>query len=1305
MVNENYNKQEYDHPFLISWFNMIPAEEWFEMAKVSAENKWFTGNQRQFLFDMGKKAGRGTNLSLKQLSTAKRLYDEYENFTEEKVIPKPKQREKVNANHSHLTVRMAWHDNKWNGRVCNDPESNEYCVGDHSLLSRRLRQRRNLEIEKEAKGEPIDSQKINGYLPPCFWSINAFSPEEYKISHDNPAQPSWQKIDEPLPPYSVFSWPFRLSFTRTKEESDRDGKYPGNLESRIKRFKNKLKENESIVFYYTNYDNPISGEEQKYLVVGCALLKESGDLNWFDVSEEELNKIRSYHPNRNFPYINWSIRISTHYPANSVLLPYHEYLEDAVKSNSYEALNEIKVTVTEPELQQCFKYVAMDIDHDQAIYLLTKIKKSLYKIQTHGKIPNYDVEGNLENIESLLEHAWKKRGHLPGFNELVTLALDREENEIVHLHSVIPELFKKYGKQYVDKLKEILDDPSLLDGDLIRAEDEIEEIKENLEAKDLSINDFLRLSMLNLKRGQYKRIWKEQISDNDITINEIANNLYLLYEEYDVENYDALDDLNTGEQIDGPIELFKIDIALYPDSRYLKKLRDLQSYKVSDKRRVRALILAHLKGLDNWGHCFDDQRGIMEALEEYPLFYKSEYILPKGLFSDMDNELEGHLSSKINIQKHNSRLLFYLRDIWRAEEYIKEIIEDLIKRNEIPEPQTFNIDDYLTSSVDKLSDEIGDYFNKEEFVRERKILFSNIFRKSFFIINGGPGTGKSYELLKIINYFKEKNEDYILLAPTGKAVLRLSSDRDIPGIKAQTIDKFIYDWEENEKRTRREIENVIVDEMSMVDILKLDKIFRAIDFNSKRFKRLIFVGDPHQLPPIGFGKPFVDIIDYLNRDEEKRNNHMVTLRVNCRQKLDQTILDFARVFSGEIKNYEEILHRVLKGGPISNGLYVDYWYGRDELRKKITERFETVFKEYPDADLGVRLDRLFGLTEQGTLDGENFRESLYVDNYQILTPYRTTFYGSIGLNNYIQNEFRSHQDYSHNDNIALKRGDKVIQVENLYKYDEKLRRRELILSNGSIGLYYGKDNKDFLFPEIDMPLKSGEFQDEHLELGYAITVHKAQGSSFEHVFLVIPERMTLLSRELIYTALTRSRAGISIFVHKQDDYEKIENTIYHKIKNVTHVGLRRTTLMGQPIWEYNLSPDKGIIVKSRVEYIIYKKLQEYKERRLNFEFQYEQELPLEKRHFNIHPDFTITLQNGKTIYWEHLGLLTDYNYAKDWDKRRRIYEEKGLMDNLVTTDELTGIRDENVSLVIEDILDDKIANNATDGYSLHHYKL
>ena len=1307
---KSLDHDDWDEPTYQSWFNNYSANEWFEMSAEAADRNWLKPGDRSLLYTMGKYASRNQFPNFKQLKYAKYVIDQFESIKQgqarmEKEQQRAKRKEKLTQSEiRHLSVRMAWHDNKWDGCICNDPEKNDYCIGEHSLLSRRLRERRKLDIEIPHHLESPDIKKLSGYQPPCFWSINAFGSENLEIEHDNPAASDLKRIPEQLPSYSVFTWPFRLSFNKDRDSIDRDGKYPANLEARIDRFLNRINEHQSIVFLYSNYDNPISGEDQQYLILGCAPLKEKGQTHSFKIPDDRYEQLTRYLPNKNFPRINWALRFSLDLPEHGVILPYHEYLADAEKSKHDDLLSEMKVVIDEPELTQCFKYVAMDIDDDQTIYLLTKIKRSLHIIEYQRRV-EYDVESALDNIERMLKQCWQKRGLFPGFNRLVSILLDRDEIEDVRLHGIIEQLRNDYGEEHYKKLIKIFQNLDTIDESLAYYEDELLELADELHSREISGEDFIKLAMLNLTNRQFERIWKEEITESDVSLKDICENPYCLFEEYNKEYRFEVDPI-TGDQIDGPIELFKIDIAFFPDSRYLKRVREIQNYHPADKRRIRALIISYLQQLEGKGHCFDNAENIREHLENYPLFYKSEYNLPKDLLKQIDEEFKIHLEKKLVIKSDKDRLYYYLKEVWAAERFIDDTVSFILSLSDIHGRISFDSESYIKNSIKKLSGDLKERFDQEGFIEERTKLYQNIFKKRLYVLAGAPGTGKSHELLNIIQTIKDSKQSYLLLAPTGKSVLRLTSDSLYKGIEAQTIDKFLYDLPDDVKDGTIEVENLIFDEMSMVDLLKFCSLLRVINFKSTRFKRIILVGDPHQLPPIGFGKVFVDTIRFLREDDVRKADNIISLQVNCRQKLDSNIIEFARVFSGENKNYEDIITKVVKGGQISDGLFVSYWRNRYELREQIENRFKSLFGTTKKEDLGILLNKLLGLNEDGEIKGENLVTSLkQLDYFQVITPYRTTYYGSLGLNNFIQAKFREKEKFSYHGDLALKQGDKVIQIQNLYDYDTVKKKRILLLSNGSIGLFNSNPKRRFLFAEIGQPLLAKDFDDENLELGYAITVHKAQGSGFEHVFFVLPEKMGLLSRELLYTALTRSRSNISIFTFK-DQATSEETSIFHQIRNISHVDTRRTTLLGQPIWEYSYTPAKGVNVKSRVEYIIYKKLQEFKERYPGFHFDYEDVLKLENKDFNIHPDFKVQLPSGQIYYWEHLGWWGDRSYERTWDNRKELYKEKGLLDSLLTTDERKGIKDEKIEQIIRALIDGKLSSEVDDPrFSKYHCSL
>jgi exodeoxyribonuclease V alpha subunit len=291
----------------------------------------------------------------------------------------------------HLTARMAWHNNNWNGHICKDPESNTYCIGVHSLLSGRIEKNRDLDFEKGKLGYPL-SRLEKDQIPPCYWSINAFGEETFKIDQGHAFKDIKEKIPETVGPYSFYTWPFRLSFNHSKSKKHKEGNYPPDLEKRIENFTKKFSPKKSVVFFYANYDNPVSADEMQYLLLGCSVIASQPKRTWFPFSEEFMEEWKQSgkkkgekkaNKMKNFPKINWAL-LCSHDPGSLALLPYREYLAYVEKNpEDEEKLKEMRVLIEEQSLVRGFKYVAMDIDDDKCLYLLYKLRKAIKKIQEH----------------------------------------------------------------------------------------------------------------------------------------------------------------------------------------------------------------------------------------------------------------------------------------------------------------------------------------------------------------------------------------------------------------------------------------------------------------------------------------------------------------------------------------------------------------------------------------------------------------------------------------------------------------------------------------------------------------------------------------------------------------------------------------------------------------------------------------------------------------------------------------------------------------------------------------------------------
>jgi hypothetical protein len=277
--------------------------------------------------------------------------------------------------------------------------------------------------------------------------------------------------------------------------------------------------------------------------------------------------------------------------------------------------------------------------------------------------------------------------------------------------------------------------------------------------------------------------------------------------------------------------------------------------------------------------------------------------------------------------------------------------------------------------------------------------------------------------------------------------------------------------------------------------------------------------------------------------------------------------------------------------------------------------------------------------------------------------------------------------------------DKIIRINNWYAYDRDVGSRTLKLSNGSIGLVcYGQRGRQYFFHDQEKSLWRIDDED-NFELAYAITVHKAQGSEFEDVFFVLPRKRGLLTKELLYTGLTRSKKTLVLFLQKSQDKGPLQIA-----RENSAILSRNTSIFTDPEdIKSKLWPDRNVPVKSKIEYILYKYLHRaQKEKRL--QFKYESELFFKNKELTIHPDFTILVGNRR-YFWEHLGELDVQRYSKDWQERRKDYEENGLIESLITTDDLDGLREELVLQLIDDIVTNKLKDTPDSKFSKHHYQL
>lgn len=1228
----------------------------------------------------------------------------------------------------HLTIRFAWHDSKWCGKICKDPKNNFYCEGDYSLLTERIKRNKKSEIEEKYSTKNVKEIKEtnkygDNYIPPCYWCINAFSSLKTNIKHIHPYREFDKEfkgwiIKDKLDSYSVYTWPFRISFS-----DGRNSRYPPDLYNKIKKFVQKIIPKKSLGFFYLNFSNPISAEEMKYLLLGCGVINSIELPKKFKVKKKILNQIREKY-DKNFPDFNWAIKISFD-PADLVVLPYHQFIDEP---NLREYIDEWKIMIDEPSLIQNFKFVCELMEDDKVLYLLYRMRKSIEKIKDILKERktniDFDCEKNIEKIEKFLEKTWKQRGIYPGLSKILDFlnnpneSCDNSEMAEIIIKKLKP---KNHKKDILNHIFDILEGKEKFFLLSKKEESYIEKCKRNFSqyGSDPNLKElFKKLSLFNLTRFQIKRIIirdDPEVFDSEISADKIVKNPYVLYEEYHSKNQIDRESITIS---DYPIDIYLIDLGMFPDNRFLSdRNNELQNLSEIGPERVRAIIADYLEAIGrNYGHCFEKLDKIYEEIKNRSLIYHKDFAITKEQLS-----AEKYLiffKEKLFIDKE----YFYLNYIKKAEEIVKNVITHLIKRNDYNVDLNW-IEAYIDNELKNINEKDPEIYEKiksdEQIFREqRKRCFENALKRSFSIISGKAGTGKSYAAIKIVKELRNLGENIIILTPTGRASLRLNQElkKEKSSTEAETIDMFLckrgcYDYSikklEKVKKINEKV-NIILDESSMIDLEKFS--FLLSIFGNNNIKRLILIGDECQLPPIGLGKPFFDIVNYVKSTKNLKDNHYVCFTLNCRQKFDETILKIAEIFRRENKYFSETVEKIKTHNIISEGLIIEFWKGRDDLYKKILERLEEILKEELKEEyhnltkLAEKLCLLFGLYKEGYVKN-NDPKTLKLEKFQIITPYRGEYFGTFGINKLFSEEYKIFEKSQIEGRLfKFFHAEKIIRTENWYFYHREKKERVLLLANGSIGLICKEKSKPCLYFPDAYYKEIWQIDDPELfERAYAITVHKSQGTQFDNVFVIIPsEKKTLLSTELMYTALTRSTKKLFIFIQKKEE-EDIEDII-ENIRKKSEITERKTSIFIEPDKFINYRPDPNnpdIIVRSKAEYIIYRALLEKKEKGEIKNFVYENKE--NNLGLNPGPDFTIVNLDDEVYYWEHLGLIDTEDYYKNWKRRREIYKKHDIK-NLLTTDDQEGIRQEIIDEIIKDIKSNNLKGEKTD-FSDHHYRL
>ena len=457
-----------------------------------------------------------------------------------------------------------------------------------------------------------------------------------------------------------------------------------------------------------------------------------------------------------------------------------------------------------------------------------------------------------------------------------------------------------------------------------------------------------------------------------------------------------------------------------------------------------------------------------------------------------DQLMDLQMEKKLVVKTQGEKRIVYASQYYYLELNSAKMLSDLNIRGDFDEGE-------IRKKLDRIQKE-----EKLELDEMQLQAVAGAVENGLLILTGGPGTGKTTTINTIIRYFEEAGMEILLAAPTGRAAKRMT---EATGMEAKTIHRLLeitgapddrntsgMHFERNEENPL-EADVIIIDEMSMVDIYLLHSLLKAVTVGT----RLILVGDVNQLPSVGPGNVLRDMI-------ESGCFHVVKLTRIFRQASQSDIVVNA--------------HRINGGEKI-------------DLAKRSRD-FLFIRRDHPDAIISAMItlvrEKLPGYVNAHPFD------------IQIMTPMRKGALGVDRLNGILQqylNPPDGKKAEKESGGIIYREGDKVMQIRNNYQIQWETRSKYGIPVETGLGVFNGdmgviREINSFAetmtveFDEGRMVEYSFK-QLEELELAYAITIHKSQGSEYPAVVIPVHSgpRM-LMTRNLIYTAVTRARKCVCL---------------------------------------------------------------------------------------------------------------------------------------------------------------------------------
>lgn len=553
---------------------------------------------------------------------------------------------------------------------------------------------------------------------------------------------------------------------------------------------------------------------------------------------------------------------------------------------------------------------------------------------------------------------------------------------------------------------------------------------------------------------------------------------------------------------DNPYKLFQHEFGV--KFQVVDRIAMDMGYDTRSSQRIESVLYAVLKNYLAAGHT---------CLELTILYKEASKLLGYQLEINEDNL--NCLKNNEKIQYIDDENLAAIKIVYEAEKEIAENIKNRIKNCSCGLEASSGIDK-LRSKITSESLNFGFEFDEEQITAIFQCLTNPVT-----VITGGPGTGKTTLLNFLSRHVSATGKKIALAAPTGRAAKRM---QEITKCEAKTIHRlleFQYRSEMDEfelvfirdEFNPIEADIVFIDEASMIDVFLMKSLLKAVNFNCP----IVLIGDANQLPAVGAGNVLGDMIlskavGCIKLDKVYRQEQGGLIAVNSHS-----------ILNGQYPVFEQTIQ--------SECMFIEKQGDSSKM----------------DAVVGLNLNIL---EEKYSIDP--------VRDVQILAPSKKDICGTVNLNLILQERFQARNGVVLTDREGTRNrffvGDKVIQTRNNYEIQwvmqaDKRQTGKAVL-NGEVGFVVNCGPRDGIVSVLfddERLVDYNQMDLEDLELAYAITVHKSQGSEYPVVILILPDApWILMTRNLLYTAFSRAKKRVFVITEKRILSSMINNTTVSK---------------------------------------------------------------------------------------------------------------------------------------------------------------